>query len=85
MTASNVLLLVGYALAVGSSFKLRRAFRKRRLPAFLVFEAGTAAVVAGLVLRRRWGSAALNAVVLVGLALAWRLRRPPCRRVGAGP
>jgi hypothetical protein len=66
-----VLLVVGYALAVGAGAKLLPAWRERRSGRIATFEAGTACVTAGLVLRRKWLPAALNGATLVAVALAW--------------
>ncbi len=68
---SNALLLVGYPVAAVAGVKLIPVLRERRTGRFLAFEAGTAAVTAGLVLRRRWLPAAANGAALVGLAVAW--------------
>ena len=72
-TASNLLLVSGYGLAVGAALRFVPMWRQKRLSRFLVFEAGTAAVVAGLTLRGRDKEAGVNAAVLVGLAVAWAL------------
>jgi hypothetical protein len=69
--ASNALLLVGYPLAVGAGLKLVPMFAERRTQRFLLFEAGTGAVVAGLVLRRRPIPAGLNAAALAGSGALW--------------
>ena len=69
--ASNVLLLVGYPLATGTALKLVPMFAERRRRRFVLFQSGTAAVVAGLVLRRRPVSAGLNAAALVGSTAVW--------------
>ena len=66
--ASNALLAIGYSLAVGAGAKLVPTYTERRRRRFLVFQAGTGAVVAGLVLRRRRIPAALNAAILAGSA-----------------
>lgn len=69
--ASNALLALGYSLAVGAGAKLVPTYTERRRLRFLVFEVGTAAVVAGLVLRRRRIPAAINAAILGGSAASW--------------
>jgi hypothetical protein len=77
--ASNLLLVVGYALAAGAGVKLVPAWRERRGNRILVFEAGTACVTAGLSLRRKWILAAANGLTLAGVAAAWVVtgrRRP---------
>jgi uncharacterized membrane protein HdeD (DUF308 family) len=73
-TLSTVLLTVGYATATAGGVRIVGAIRDRRAGEFIAFEAGTACVVAGLLLRRRRISATLNAATLVGAALAWRHR-----------
>jgi hypothetical protein len=80
--ASNALLLVGYPLATGAAVKLVPMFAERRTRRFLAFQAGTAAVVGGLVLRRRPVPAGLNAAALAGSTALWWARargglRPP--------
>ncbi len=69
--ASNALLLVGYPVATGAAVKLVPMFAERRRQRFLLFQAGTAAVVAGLVLRRRPISAGLNAAAMAGSTALW--------------
>ncbi len=69
--ASNVLLLVGYPLAGAAGAKLIPMFTERRRRRFLVFQAGTGAVVAGLLLRRRPVPAGLNAAALAGSTALW--------------
>ncbi|HUQ64183.1 MAG TPA: hypothetical protein VM121_10550 [Acidimicrobiales bacterium] len=69
---STGLLAVGYAAATASGVHIVAAIRERQAREFVFFEAGTACVVAGLLLRRRRISAALNAATLVGTAMAWR-------------
>ena len=69
--ASNALLVSGYAMAVWAALRFVPMWRQRRLGRFLAFEAGTAAVATGLVLRGRHRDAGLNAAAFVGLALAW--------------
>jgi len=70
---SNALLVAGYGLAVGAAVKFVPMWRQKRVGRFLVFEAGTAAVAAGLFLRGRNKEAGLNAAAFAGLALAWVL------------
>jgi hypothetical protein len=67
---SDALLALGYTLAWGAGAKLVPMYRQRRRSRFLVLEAGTACVVAGLVVRRRPLPAAVNAAALVGFAVA---------------
>ncbi len=69
--ASNALLLVGYPLATGAAAKAVPMFAERREQRFLVFQAGTAAVVAGLALRRRLVPAGLNAAAMVASTVLW--------------
>lgn len=69
--ASNALLLVGYPVATGAALKLVPVYTERRRNRFLVFQAGTAAVVAGLALRRRPVSAGLNAAAMAGSTALW--------------
>ncbi len=76
--ASNVLLAVGYPLAAWASIRLVPMYREEDRTRFLALEAGTACVVAGLLLRRRLIPAALNAGAFVAFAGAWLVyRRPP--------
>ena len=69
--ASNALLLLGYSLATGAGLKLVPTFTERRTRRFLVFQAGTGSVVAGLLLRRRRIPAALNVAALAGSTVLW--------------
>lgn len=69
---STFLLAIGYASATATGIRIVPAIRDRNVADFALFEAGTACVVAGLLLRRRRVSAALNAATLVGTAMAWR-------------
>ena len=70
----TVLLVAGYPAAVIAATRLPASFRHRRPGAFLAFEAATATVVVGWGARGRWAPAAVNAVILAGLAAAWTLR-----------
>lgn len=72
---STALLVAGYASASAGGLRIVGAIRERRVREFVAFEAGTACVVAGLLLRRRRFSAALNGATLVGTAIAWRRHR----------
>jgi hypothetical protein len=75
---SNLLLAVGYPTAGWAAAKLVPMYRDEDRARFLALEAGTACVVAGLVLRRRWIPAALNAGALAAFAGVWlTYRRPP--------
>ena len=75
---SNVLLAVGYPLAGWAAARLVPMYRDEDKARFLALEAGTACVVAGLLLRRRQIPAALNAAALVAFAGVWlTYRRPP--------
>ena len=77
-TASNVLLALGYPVAGWAAAKLVPMYRDEDRARFLALEVGTACVVAGLVLRRRWIPAALNAAALAAFAGVWlTYRRPP--------
>ena len=69
--ASNALLLVGYPVATAAAAKLVPMFAERRGQRFLVFQAGTGAVVAGLLLRHRLVPAGLNAAVMVASTALW--------------
>lgn len=69
--AGTALLAVGYATAVGTGGLLRGAFRQRRAGRFVAFEAGTACVVVGWVLRGHRFRAFLNAAFMALLGLAW--------------
>ncbi len=76
--ASNVLLAVGYPVAGWAAARLVPMYRDEDRTRFLALEAGTACVVAGLALRRRWIPAALNAAALAAFAGVWLVyRRPP--------
>ncbi len=76
--ASNVLLAVGYPVAGWASAKLVPMYRDEDKARFLALEAGTACVTAGLLLRRRFIPAALNAAALGAFAGVWlTYRRPP--------
>lgn len=76
--ASNVLLAVGYPVAGWAAVKLVPMYRNEDRTRFLALEAGTACVVVGLFLRRRYIPAALNAAALATFAVAWLVyRRPP--------
>ncbi len=78
--ASNVLLAVGYPLAGWALARLVPMYRNEDRTRFLALEAGTACVVAGLLLRRRFVPAALNAAAMAGFAGVWLVyRRPPAR------
>lgn len=68
---STALLVCGYPLATWAALRFVPMWRQRRVRRFLAFEAGTAAVVAGFLLRRRNFEAGVNAAILAGLALAW--------------
>jgi len=69
---SSVLLAVGYTTATAAGARIVPAIHDRNVREFAVFEAGTACVVFGLLLRRRRIAAVLNAATLVGTAIAWR-------------
>jgi len=69
--ASNILLAIGYPAAAAAGAKLVPMFTQRRLRRFLVLQAGTGAVVAGLALRRRRIPTLLNAGALVATSAAW--------------
>ena len=68
---SSVLLAVGYQTAAAAGAKLVPMFTERRLRRFLVFQAGTGAVVAGLALRRRRIPTLLNAGALAATSATW--------------
>jgi hypothetical protein len=76
-SVSTALLVAGYPLATWAALRFVPMWRQRRIRRFLAFEAGTAAVVVGLALRRRNLEAAANAAILGGLALAWVLTNRP--------
>ncbi len=69
-----MLLAAGYALAVGAGAKLWPVWRDRRVRRFLVFEAGTALVTTGLLLRGRTLPAAANGATALALGAAWIAR-----------
>lgn len=70
-TASIVLFVVGYPVAVVCITRLVPMFRKRRTGWFAAHEAGTAAIVAGWSLRHDGPAVAINGTWLIGVALAW--------------
>lgn len=83
MTA-NVLLVIGYVLALGVLARLRPVLAERRVWWFVALEAATASITAGWLLQGRPLPAALNAAALVCFAIAWMItgRRvgPPARK-----
>jgi hypothetical protein len=79
-TASNVLLVSGYTAATWGGLKLLPALRGREPRRLAAFQAGTACVTAGLMLRRRWISAGLNAGALAGTGLLRALLGRRARR-----
>ena len=68
---ASVLLVIGYALALGVLARLRRVLAERRFWWFATLEASTASIAAGWLLHGRPLPAALNGAALVGFALAW--------------
>jgi hypothetical protein len=78
---ADVLLVIGYPLAVGVLTRLRPVLVERRAWWFTTLEAATASITAGWLIRGRPVAAALNGAALVGFALAWvitgRRRRTP--------
>lgn len=68
---STALLVVGYPVAAWGGAGLWPAWRDRELRRFLAFEAGTACVTAGLVLKRKRIPAFLNGATLVGVGVLW--------------
>lgn len=68
---STLLLVVGYVLAVPVVVRLVPVLRQRRVPWFVALEVGTACITMGWLLRGRALPTAVNAVALVGFALAW--------------
>jgi hypothetical protein len=73
---SLLLLMAGYGLAVPTGARLVPAVRDRNGAVVAAFEVGTALVVAGLALRRRWLPAAANAAALAGVGAWWVAARP---------
>lgn len=69
--------VVGYPVAIVVIARLKAVFRERRTSWFLAEEAATAAIVAGWALVGRGPAVAINAIWGIGLAVVWRLRRPP--------
>ena len=67
---ANLLLLVGYPLAIAVLVRWVPVVRQRRLPWLAAHHAGVAAIVAGWAVRGRWPAAAVNAAWLVG-STAW--------------
>ncbi|MGH9277240.1 MAG: hypothetical protein ACRD12_03920 [Acidimicrobiales bacterium] len=76
--ASRLLLMGGYPVASWGSARLRSAWRTGAPQPVVAFEAGTAAVTLGLLLRRKPVLATLNGVTAAAVAVAWlsRRRRP---------
>lgn len=74
-----MLLVVGYALALGVLTRLRPVLAERRVRWFVALEVATATITAGWWLHGRHLPAALNAVALVGFAVCWLITGP---RVG---
>lgn len=70
MTAS-VLLVIGYAVALGVLTRLRPVLVERRVWWFTTLEAATASITAGWLVRQRPVPAAVNGAALVGFAIAW--------------
>ncbi|MFP5319288.1 MAG: hypothetical protein ACLGI2_13485 [Acidimicrobiia bacterium] len=71
---STVLLVAGYALAVGAGAKLWPVWQQRQVRRFVVFEAGTVLVTTGLLLRGKPLPAAANGATAAALGLAWVAR-----------
>ena len=78
--ASNLALVVGYTMATFGSLRLLRTFRERRFRRFLVFQAGTGLVAAGLAARRKWFLAVVNAGTGALLWVAWLVTGRKLRR-----
>jgi len=68
---ANVLLVIGYPLALGVLARLRPVLAQRRVSWFVALQAATASITAGWSLHGRPLPAALNAAALVGFAIAW--------------
>lgn len=71
--AGTVLLVAGYSLAVWAALRIVPAFRRRDARRVAIFEAGTACVAAGWLLRGRWEPATANAGALAGVGLLWAI------------
>ena len=85
MDTSTALLAAGYTAAVPTTATLLRIAWRRNLPAFVVLELGTAAIVAGWALRGERLPAWLNAGFGVGFAATWvAVGRVRARREAAG-
>lgn len=87
MSASTVLLVAGYALAVPFTVFVPgflRMWRRREAWTYACAQAGAALVVAGWALRGSWPTAAINLAWLVGLAVAYA-REGSKRRASLGP
>lgn len=78
--ASNLALVAGYTMSSLAGLRLLRTFRERRLRRFLVFQAGTGLVAAGLAVRGRWIAATANAVTGALLWVAWLVTGRKLRR-----
>lgn len=66
-----VLLVIGYALALGVLVRLRSVLVERRVWWFVALEAATASITAGWLVHGRPLPAAINGAALVGFAIAW--------------
>ena len=68
---ANVLLVIGYPLALGVLARLRPVLTERRVWWFATLEAATASITAGWFLHGRPVPAAINGAALVGFAITW--------------
>jgi hypothetical protein len=74
-TASRLLLLAGYPVASWGSARLRRAWRSGDNQPIVAFEAGTAAVTLGLLVRGKRFLAFINGATAAAVGVAWLSRR----------
>jgi len=68
---SGMLLVAGYAVALGVATRLVPVYRERRWRWLLALEVATLAVVAGHALKGRTAAAVLNLAFLVGFGALW--------------
>ncbi len=88
-TLAEVLFVAGYPTAIVCITRLVPVFRQRRQRWFWAHEAGTAAIVAGWVLKANRGAVAINGAWLAAVGVAWAItgrRRAKRQTIGlSGP
>jgi len=81
---ANVLLALGYPMALGVLARLKPVLAERRVRWFVALEAATASITAGWLLHGRPLPAVLNGAALVGFAVTWFVTGqrvgPPARK-----